>query len=272
MKIRRLHHWLFLLVLLLASAGDGAAQQSGLRQAGEAAGQKARSYLFVSPNTSENLTLREALRKLNSREEIALILNGRGLACRLGLKAGIDKTIGSWTDGVEHSMMLRVETDEETVRYTDAWLGRRARQKSVLYFQQRSGGTARLYVLSALGRSRGLALIAATMERNGVSNRTLVPGRSRTLIYVVDLRDELRQHVAAAARALGARYAALEGVADFIGDDSDRDKAQGVFSDIIVKFEMKHPPANNRCAASPTQSWMPHRNGAAPATSRASAH
>jgi hypothetical protein len=249
-KIRRLHHWLLSLALLITAAVGGGAQQPGVPPSGEAVRQKAKSYLFVSPNTSENLTLGEALRKLNSREEIALILNGRGLACRLGLKARIDKTIGSWTDGVEHSTMLRIETDEDAVRYTDAWLGRRARQKSVLYFRQHSGGAARMYILSLRGHRPSLSLIAATLERGGVSNRTLVPGAGRTLVYVVDLRNELRQQIAAAARQLGAGYVALEGAANFIGDDSDRDKAQQIFSDIIVRFEKERPPVNNRCGAS----------------------
>lgn len=66
-NIRKPSRALFLLALLLASAGFGSAQQSGVPRAGEAvAAQKARSYLFVSPNTRENLTLAEVLRKLDS--------------------------------------------------------------------------------------------------------------------------------------------------------------------------------------------------------------
>ncbi|MBD0326584.1 MAG: hypothetical protein ICV68_09140 [Pyrinomonadaceae bacterium] len=243
---------------MLSCAVVGSAQQHGLTPArSEAtATQDARSYLFVSPNTRENLTLREALRMLNSLEELALILEGRRLACRLELKARIVRTIGSWTDGAEHSTMLLVRADEETVRYADAWLGRRGRQKSVLYFQQRAGGAALMYVLSLRGNRRSLALTAKTLDRNGVSDRTLVPIARGTLIYVVDLKGELRQRIAAAARQLRARYRVLEGTGDFIGDEN-RDRAQQVFSEIIEKYEQEHPPMNRDCGPMPFQTQIP---------------
>jgi uncharacterized protein YdeI (BOF family) len=240
--------WLMLAVLL-ACSGLGAAQQSSPPQASAAAAaQKERSYLFVSPNTRENLTLAEALRNLNSPEERRLMKAARQIACRLGLRERVSKTLGSWTDGVEHSTLLRVEADEERARYAVAWLGRQARQKSVLYFQERATGTARLYVLSSQSRRRSLAAIAETLDRSGIKNRTLVPGAQRTLIYVVDFKDESRRQMLAAARQLGARSRVLRGTGDFIGDDSDRDKAQEVFSEIVSKFEREHAPARSRCA------------------------
>jgi uncharacterized protein YdeI (BOF family) len=243
-----------MLAVLLACSCAGAAQQSSSPQASEAAARDERSYLFVSPNTRENLTLAEALRKLDSPEEVRLLKMARFVACRLGLRERVSKTLGSWTDGVEHSTLLRVETDEATVRYVDAWLGRWARQKSVLYFQARSTGAARMYVLSAPGRS--LAVIARTLDRNGVSNRTLVPGAHRTLIYVVDFKDELRRQMAAAARQLRARRRVLRGAGDFIGDDNNRDKAALVFSEIVSKFEREHEPARGDCAAQETGEVM----------------
>jgi uncharacterized protein YdeI (BOF family) len=263
MKIRKLQHVLFLLaLLLLASAGSGSAQQSGLPRAPDA-GEKARSYLFVSPNTRENLTLKEVLLRLNSPEEIGLIVAGRTLACRLNLRARISKTIGSWTDGVEHSTLVMIKADEATARYADAWLGQRARQKSVLYFQRRAMGSARMYVLSTRGGKRGLASIAGILNRNAIENRTLVPGGQRTLIYVIDLADELRGRIVAAARQLRARYYMLRGTATFIGDDSDREKAQAVFLQVIEGYEKEHPPPENDCASGPVQSRFLKKSGAA---------
>jgi hypothetical protein len=257
-NIRKRHRLLLVVVLLLAWSVVGSAQQqSGLTTTnGSASAQEARSYLFVSPNTSENLTLEEALGKLNSPEELALIVEGRWLVCRLRLKARIAKTIGSWTDGAEHSTMLLLRADEETARYADAWLGRRARQKSVLYFQRRAGGAARMYVMSLQGRRRSLALTAQTLDRSGISDRTLVPGRQRTLVYIVDLKNELQQRIAAAARRLRARYRVLEGTGDFIGDE-DRDKAQQVFSEIVLKYEREHPPLKDNCAPRPARTQLP---------------
>lgn len=269
MKIRRMDRILLLLALLLSFAGAGFSQQSNSIQARDANAQQARrSYLFVSPNTSENLSLKEALRKLNSPEEISLILDGRDISCRLGLKARIDKTIGSWTGGVEHSTMLRIDADEDTVRYADAWLGKRARQKSVLYFQKQTAGAARMYVLSSRRSRGGLASIAQTLDKSGIANRTLVPFAHRTLIYVVDLQNELRQQIALAAKRLRTRYRVVEGTGDFIGDDSDRDKAQQVFSQIIVKYEQEHTPVRNDCAVRPRQSRLLKKNSVFVRTSR----
>jgi DNA/RNA endonuclease YhcR with UshA esterase domain len=248
-NIRKPHRALALLALLLACAGVGAAQQSQRTRASDAAQPTARSYLFVSPNTQENLTLPEALRKLDSTEEMALILDGRTLSCRLNLQARIVKTIGSWTDGAEHSTMLLVHADEETARYAEAWLGRRARQKSVLYFQQRARAPARMYVLSLQRRSsRALASVAQALDRSGVTDRTLVPGARRTLIYVVDFKNELQRRVFAAARRLGARYRVLAGTGDFIGAER-RDEAQTVFAEIVSKYAQAHPPVENNCGA-----------------------
>jgi hypothetical protein len=256
-NIRKINRSLLVVVVLLACALTGSAQQHGPTpsRSEATATQDARSYLFVSPNRRENLTLEEALRMLNSPEELALILEGRRLACRLELKARIAKTIGSWTDGAEHSTMLFVRTDEETARYADAYLGRRGQQKSVLYFQQRAGGRALMYVLSLHGNRRRLALAAKTLDRNGITDRTLVPGAQRTLIYVVDLKGELRQRIAVAARELRARYHVLEGAGDFIGDD-DREKAQQVFSEIIAKYEREHPPMKKECAPADVQTQL----------------
>lgn len=258
MNIRKLQRSVLLMAVLLSSAVAGSAQQTRSTQAWSEAAtpEKARSYLFVSPNTRENLTLKEALRMLNSPEEVKLIIEERRLACRLELMARIVKTIGSWTDGAEHSTLLLMRTDEETARYADAYLGRHGRQKSVLYFQQRTGGTALMYVLSVQRSRRKLASTAKALDRNGVSDRTLVPISGRTLIYVVDLRGELRRKVAAAARELRARYHVLEGTGDFVGDDN-RERAQQVFSEIISKFEQEHPPLKKDCAPGDVQTQLP---------------
>jgi hypothetical protein len=259
-NIHKIKRSLLSVVVLLACALTGSAQQHGLPPAmparsEAAATQDARSYLFVSPNRRENLTLEEALRMLDSPEELALILEGRRLACRLELKARIVKTIGSWTDGAEYSTMLFVRADEETARYADAYLGRHGRQKSVLYFQQRAGGRALMYVLSLHGDRRKLALAAKTLDRNGISDRTLVPDARGTLIYVVDLKGELRERIAVAARELRARYRVLEGTGDFIGDD-DREKAQQVFSEIIAQYEREHQQVKKECGRGYVQTQL----------------
>jgi hypothetical protein len=250
MTIRFKVRALLTVALLLATIGSAYSQQPVAQTSAEVeAQQKALSFSFVSPNTRENLTLAQALRLLNSREERNLINNIRRLSGCLQLKPFVRKTIGSSTDGAEHSALFRVFTDQQTLRYMDARLGKSARQKSVLFFRQGDSGAAKMYVLRLrLGR-RNLTSISRTLDRNGVAFRTLVPSDGRRLlIYVVDLNNELPEKIVSAARNLGALTTTIKGTAEFIGDDADRDKAQQVFAGVIKQFEDENPGVARRCS------------------------
>ena len=237
---------LLVVALLLTTAGSIHPQEL----AGGNAEQKAVSYAFVSPNRREGLTLNESLRLLNSPEELMLISATRRLSSCLGWKATVTKAIGSWSDGAEHSMLFRVYADQPTLRYADARLGKRERQKSVLYFRRSAAGGGLMYILyPRRSRSSNLAAISATLERSGVAYRTLIPRPRRpAIVYVVDLKNELRQQIVLAARRLRARLVAIKGTGEFIGDDSDRDKAQQVFTEVIEKYEAAHPQTGRRCS------------------------
>lgn len=212
-------------------------------------GQKATSYTFVSPNTRDNLTLEEAIKLLNSREERKLLNNIRRLSRCLRLKPSVMKAIGSSTDGAEHSALFSVFTDQPTIRYADARLGKYARQKTVLLFRKDDAGAARMYVLRIRRGKRTLHSLSKTLDRNGVPFRTLIPGDGqRMFIYVVDLNDELPNEVVRAARNLGAVMTTIKGTGEFIGDDTDRDKAQQVFAEIIKQFEDENPIIARRCS------------------------
>lgn len=239
-----------LLGAVLLAATQAYPQESRLNpSAGADSQQQDLSFTFVSPNTRENLTLAEALRLLNSREERDLINHIRRLSGCLRLKPQVEKAIGSSTDGAEHSTLFRVFTDRQTLRYADARLGKFARQKSVLFFRQIDSGAAKMYVLRLRPKRLSLASISRTLDRNGVVFRTLVPLSGRRLfIYVVDLDGELAGHVITAARNLGALLRTIKGTGEFIGDDADRDKALQVFAGIIKQFEDEHPEVARRCS------------------------
>ena len=237
---------LLLVVVLLATIGRAHPQQP----ASVDAGPRAVSYTFVSPNTRENLRLSEALRLLNSTEEHDLISTTRKLSSCLGLRSTIRKTIGSWADGAEHSTLFRVYTDQPTLLYADARLGKRERQKSVLYFRENAAGKGAMYILypRPSSRSSNLASISKTLDRSGVAFRTLIPRPRRpTIVYVVDLKSELRKQTEAAARRLRARMVVVHGTGEFIGDDNDHDKALQVFADVIEKYEAAHPQTALTC-------------------------
>jgi len=246
-----------LLTLLLSLDLAAQAQQPGPRKPTE----KANSYGFVSPNTRENLKLEEAVRNLNSAAERRLASETRNLACRVGTRARIKRSLGNWADGAEHSLVFNLYSDEPTVRYALADLGRTWRQKTVLYFRVQAQGSAHMYVIAIRRPHLNLLAVARVLARaldeSGVAYRTLVPGQRRVLIYVVDLSNELQEKVKTAARRLHARSSSFSGAGAFIGDDSDRDRAQEVFAKEIQSYEAGHS-LNQHC-----RKIAPHLTGAA---------
>ena len=240
----------FSVVMVLAASASAYSQRPEAdTSAPTRSRQKAQSYSFISPNTRENLKLNEAISLLNSREETQLVNSITRLSRCLRLKQTVKRAVGSWSDGAEHSTISRTFADEQTLRYEDARLGKLERQKSVLYFRENVPGPGMMYVLTTRRGRASLSSISKTLDRNGIEFRTLVPQpKHGTIIYVVDLKGELHNQVAAAAKELGARLVSIKGDGDFIGDDADREKAEQVFALLIKEFEDAHPQVAHQCA------------------------
>lgn len=220
---------------------------AGAQQTGESLDKKSLTYGFVSPNTREGLKLEEAIRGLSSREEEKLLRNARRLHCVAQSKIGTMKAIGSWTDGAEHSMLLRLHTNVPTVRYVVSLLGRAADQKAALYFHSDAAGQAEMYTLRPNAQSKSLSSLARLLDQLGIKFRTLVPTRSVVLIYVVDLKRDMRAKIIAAARKLKARVTTRRGTAEFVGDDSSREKAKAIFDEEIKNYELKNSALVTKC-------------------------
>ena len=195
------------------------------------------NYGFVSPNTRENLKLEDAIKGMSSTEETKLVKKSINLGCVVRSRIRAFRSLGSWSDGAEHSVMLRVQSDEPTVRYLLARLGRDARQKSVLYFYPTPAGTAQLYSLQPRKPMRDLTAVANALERAGIEFRTLVPLKSGTWIYIVDLKRELRAKVMAAAKRLRASVNTRSGNAAFID----------AYDEEIRKYEANNPNLPPTC-------------------------
>jgi hypothetical protein len=221
----------FFLILALATA---------------AVAQTSLNYGFVSPNTKENLKLEDAIKGMNSAEETKLVNQSINMGCVVRSRIRAFRSLGSWSDGAEHSVMIRVESDEPTVRYVLSRLGRDARQKSILYFHPQAAGGADLYVLKPRRPMRNLTVLAQSLARAGIEFRTLVPVKTGTWIYIVDLKRELREKVTAAAKRLGARVSSEAGNAEFVGDDQP-DEAKVVFDEEVREYEANHPNLPPTC-------------------------
>ena len=211
-----------------------------------AVAQTALNYGFVSPNTKENLKLEDAIKGMRSTEETKLVQKSVNMGCVVSSQVRAFRALGSWSDGAEHSVMIRVRSDEPTVRYVLSRLGRDARQKSILYFHPETDGAADLYTLKPARSTRNLTELAQALQRAGIEFRTLVPVKSGTWIYIVDLKRELRAKVMAAAKRLGAKVSSESGNAAFVGDDQP-DEAKVVFDEEIRQYETKNPNLPPTC-------------------------
>jgi len=199
--------------------------------------QPSRNYGFVSPNTKENLKLEDAIKGMNSAEETKLVKQSINLGCVVRSRIRAFRALGSWSDGAEYSVMLRVQSDEPAVRYLLSRLGRDARQKSVLYFHPTPAGAAQLYRLQPRKPMRNLTTLANALDRAGIEFRTLVPVKSGTWIYIVDVKRELRPKVMVAAKRLRANVNTQSGNAAFI---------EG-YEDEIRSYEVKNPNLPPAC-------------------------
>lgn len=204
------------------------------------------AYGFVSPNTSENLKLQQAIEGMNSREETELRKKAINLSCVVRTRIRAFRALGSWNDGAEHSVMVRVKSDEATLRYVLSRMGRDAQQKYVIYFHPQPGGETNLYTLRPRAGARNLVALTTALEREGIPFRTLVPLKQTTTVYIIDLDRDLRDKIMTAARRLRARVTAEPGKAQLFGDD-ERQRAKTVFEQDIKNYETKNPNLPPTC-------------------------
>ena len=227
----------FLIVLILSWTTLVAAQQD----------QKSFNYGFVSPNTKINLKLEQAIAGMKSADEAKLLNKAVNLGCVVRTRITAFRALGSWNDGAEHSVLVRVRGDEATLRYVLSRMGRDAEQKYVIYFHPQPGGKVDLYTLRPRTR-RNLVALTNELERAGIPFSTIVPLRETTAIYIIDLDGDLRPKIMNAAQRLRARVTQEPGNAKLFGDD-ERQKAKLKFEEEIKDYETKNPNLPPTCDA-----------------------
>jgi hypothetical protein len=205
---------------------------------------------FVSPNIRDDLKLEDAIKGMHSQEELKLMTLARSLRCVIKRNINPRPAVGSWSDGAEHSVLLRLDADVSAVRYLMSRLGREANQKAVIYFHPSGQGSARIYIIRK-SRLQSFRRIGAVLDQLGIAFRTLVPTRGGTIVYIIDIENALRNKVREASRRLRARVSIQIGDAAFVGNDSSRDKAQAVFTEEIKQYEVKHPNLPKPCEVKP---------------------
>lgn len=204
------------------------------------------SYGFVSPNTSQNLKLEEAIQGMSSPAEKQLRDKAVNLSCVVRTRIRAFRALGSWSDGAEHSVMVQFASDEDTLRYVVSSMGRDAQQKYVIYFHPEPGGPVNFYTLRVRSNARDLTALSSALGRAGIPFSTMVPLNGTTSIYIIDLDRDLREKILAAARTLRASVSSVPGKAKLFGDDF-RDRARTVFEQDIKTYETRNPNLPPAC-------------------------
>ena len=226
----------FALILLLGWTTAVSAQQT----------QKPLNIGIVSPNTKTDLKLEQAIAGMSSPEETKLVTKAVNFGCVVRSRISAFRALGSWSDGAEHSVLLRVRGDEESLRYILSRMGRDAEHKYVIYFHPQPKGAVDLYTLRPRTRAKNLVALTNELERAGIPFRTLVPLRGTTAIYIIDLDRDLREKILTAARKLRAQVSKETGNAQLFGDDV-REKAKEKFDQEIKSYETKNPNLPPTC-------------------------
>lgn len=201
---------------------------------------------IVSPNTKTDLKLEQAIAGMNSPDETKLVNQAVNLGCVVRSRIAASRALGSWNDGAEPSVLFRVRGDEESLRYILSRMGRDAQQKYVIYFHPQPNGPVDLYVLRPRSGAKDLIKLTNELEQSGIPFSTIVPLRSTTEIYIIDLDRDLREKILAAARKLRAQVNKETGSAKLFGDDI-REKAKEKFDQEIKNYETKNPNLPPTC-------------------------
>lgn len=204
------------------------------------------NYGIVSPNTKTDLKLADAIAGMSSTEESKLLKQAINLSCVVRSRITAFRALGSWSDGAEPSVLLRINGNETTLRYVLSRMGRDAEQKYVIYFHPQPKGPADLYVLRPRKGARNLVALTNSLERAGIPFRTLVPSGGTISIYIIDLDRDLRAKIMAAARTLRARVSQQSGNAQLFGDD-ERPQAKAKFEQEIKNYETTNPNLPPTC-------------------------
>jgi len=192
------------------------------------------SYIFASPHTTSRLSNEEAGSRLESFEELNAISVADRIVCSFSHPAGISGTLGIFSGETENSLVVEARLTRRQIDYAAALLGEYERQKFVLWFMPKSGGTDILWTIRLPSeKSKAIAPLLAQLHVAGATIRS--EGNS-TEMWIVDFGGSLGSRPQTLSAKMQGSAKSERGIAALIGND-DRSKAAAVFRETIASFE-----------------------------------
>lgn len=206
------------------------------------------AYIFVSPNTSQQLSLPQAVGALNSTAQRRLMRAAPQVLCRIGAKGTASDGVAIWVDGAENTLVLRTVADEDAAHYAAAWLASRAKRGGALVFLSSHEGPERLYTLRFAAQP--IREVVRMLARHRIVDATIITQRKRMLVLAPGSQQDLR-HIQSAAADLGAAFTTVAGKLTLLGDSFDREKGVAELARIVADHERLHPAVKRRPCESP---------------------
>jgi len=202
------------------------------RSASPQPGTNGSSYLFISPNTDDHLSVMEAARRFDSPEHRRYRTLVGDVLQELGMPAiGVHDAVGDWSDGVENSLFVVLPVaDGDTLSCAAAWFGLLAQQKSVLAFHPDSSGRDVLTILDLPGYD--LATARRLLGHHGITDRTILAHARGSRVIVVDFAGQLGESLQNAARFSQGRLTHHPGRAESLAG-STRIQARQLYTEVI---------------------------------------
>jgi hypothetical protein len=195
------------------------------------------AYLFLSPNTEDDLPFDEARRRLRSEEQA----RGRRLAAgaldRLGVRGHeVRDALGDWEGGAENSVVVAVPgaPDPAALCCAAAWFGLLARQRAVAVFLADDQGPHALYRIDVADDEPDA--VRSALDRHGVPARTLLPTADGHAVLVYDTQGDLGPGLGRFAAARKTALRRTPGTVACLGGATRAD-AERQFREVIRRHE-----------------------------------
>jgi hypothetical protein len=215
--------------LIVPTAPGPGVSHAASRQAGPA-------YLFLSPNTDENLSPAEATLRLRSPEQACFRQLAGDILRQVGAQVHVEDAIGDWSDGVENSLLVVVPTPPDlwTLRYAAAWFGLLAEQKGVLVFRPAAGGPDELAILNVA--ERDLARLRRALDDHGISSRTIVRTATGQRVVILDEGRRWHRNVERLAQWYNTPVRVTTGTGACVAEESSS-RARQKYRKLIAAYE-----------------------------------
>jgi hypothetical protein len=194
------------------------------------------SFLFVSPNTRDQMSDEMAWNSLLSFEQQNFVAVAHYLGTKICSRPKVESTEGMDGTTTENSSLITGCTGNRA-RYLGELLGRYAHQKWIFIFDPASNEKERLLILSFSAEKP--QDIPQQLRQYGFTAATILAQDKsvRVFLWVKDNAQDAA--INSLVQAVHAGVQQLNGKATFIGNDS-RSLAKGIFDHSIQKYERMH--------------------------------